>query len=210
MKSVHTLEVKFDCQIAPLEALPLVMRSASLTSLRVCEPIHLTRLYARARNSREENETTSSKRERTGVNGELEKTHQSALSFLTEQNLCRATSRSSREDELQCHNWEVWYGLNQWYRQTKFKNDHHSVVHQWLFSLGLGFCTTVLAIEARWRGRDGSDVQPPPLSPSTDSTGCCRKDPRKHLDRGRGSDSSSESAAGCTVAFKHNVHSNGT
>ena len=42
LKSVHTLEVKFDCQIAPLEALPLVMRSASLTSLRVCEPIRIS------------------------------------------------------------------------------------------------------------------------------------------------------------------------
>ncbi len=39
MKSVHTLEVKFDWQIAPLEALPLMMQSPSLTSLRVCEPV---------------------------------------------------------------------------------------------------------------------------------------------------------------------------
>ncbi len=41
MKLVHTCEVKFNWQITQLEALPLVMRSPSLKSLCVCEPVDL-------------------------------------------------------------------------------------------------------------------------------------------------------------------------
>ena len=51
MKSVHTLEVKFNWQFASLKALPLVMRSPSLTSLRVCEPIPLAHLRCIFRSS---------------------------------------------------------------------------------------------------------------------------------------------------------------